>query len=549
MVSGAEYPAPGDTGYNAATSGKDHIEIYDPAKNTWHNVPAPSFFGNHPITDNSIKVLPDGRVLASTGDSGIYGLYDPTRNTWTQTGSIPSGSSNEVTLAMLSDGRVLAVGTGRNGNRSYLYDETSGTWTNSGQTPGMLNTGEGGPMVQLPDGQILAIGAVQHWATQTAIYSPSSGTWQAGPSVPNVSSGSPPAAGSPLDGHIFRIVPAGGSGLALQIPANSKENATQANIGPWTKADNQVWLFQKQKDGDYVLVPVSASGAALTDKSGGSANGNPVDLDQQIGTKSQEWTVTRTADGFYTFSPASAPGDSLQVSQNATPAGVAVEVDATIGASDQKWQLIESPNGSFGDEQLAALPNGGVLLADSQANRTMFYEYNPSTNQFQRVGGVPPLLSKVSYTFALNETVLPTGQVLVTGAGGKDVFLYTPNGQPQSSWRPEVLGILPAGPGSSTQWVAGWSLNGISEGGVYGDDDSTGSNYPLVKLTSRRGTVTYATTTNWTTTQIGHSYEAFLLTPPATLERGIYVLRVIASGISSRPILVHYGKPDGIVVG
>jgi hypothetical protein len=548
MVSGAEYPNSTDTDFNPATSGLDHIEIYNPAQTTWRNVPKPAFFGSDVITDNSIKVLPDGRVLASTGDSGIYGLYDPTTNTWTQTASIPSGSSNEVTLTMLSDGRVLAVGTGRNGNRSYLSDETSGTWTEAGQTPGMLNTGEGGPMVQLPDGQFLAIGAVQHWATQTAIYSPASGTWQAGPSVPNVSSGSPPAPGSSLDGDIFRIVPSGGSGLALEIPGGTPQNFTQAAIGPWTQADNEVWAFQKKKDGNYILIPAGSPDSALNDKYGGSANGNPVDLSPLGSTKAEEWTVTRTVDGWYTFSPASAPGDSLQVSQNATAAGVAVELDATDGASVQKWQLIESPNGSFGDEPLAALPNGGVLLADSQANRTVFYEYNPSRNQFQRVGGIPPLLSKDSYSFALNETVLPTGQVLVTGAGGKDVFLYSPSGQPRSSWRAQVLGVLPAGPGSSTQWVAGWGLNGISEGGIYGDDDSTGSNYPLVRLTSRSGKVTYSTTTNWTTTQIGHSYEAFQLTPPATLQRGTYVLRVIASGISSRPMLVHYGKPDGIVV-
>jgi hypothetical protein len=109
------------------------------------------------------------------------------------------------------------------------------------------------------------------------------------------------------------------------------------------------------------------------------------------------------------------------------------------------------------------------------------------------------------------------------------------------------LGILPAGPGLSTQWVAGWGLNGISEGGVYGDDDSAGSNYPLVRLTSRSGKVTYATTTNWTSTQIGHNYEAFQLTPPAKLKRGTYALRVVASGIASRPILVHYTKAEGFV--
>ena len=201
------------------TTGVDRIEIYNPAVNSWRIVAKPAFFGINVITDNSIKVLPDGKVLASTGNSAIYGLYDPVANTWTQTESIPSGSSNEVTLTMLNSGLVLAVGTGTEGNRSWVFDESTGTWTEVGQTPGVLNTGEGGPMVQLPGGDILAVGAVPHWLTQqTAIYSPASQTWSPAAPILNGPTGTVADANTPLIEHAFRLVPRLAPDLALEVP-------------------------------------------------------------------------------------------------------------------------------------------------------------------------------------------------------------------------------------------------------------------------------------------------------------------------------------------
>ena len=539
MVSGGEYPAPGDSDYNPATTGQDHIEIYNPTLNSWRVVAKPAFFGNSIIVDNSIKVLPDGRVLASTGYSAIYGLYDPTINTWTQVQSIPSGSSNEVTLTMLDSGAVLAVGTGTAGNLSWLFDEATLSWTEVGQTPGMLNTSEGGPMVQLPGGEILAVGAVPHWLTQTAIYSPATQTWSPAASIPDPSSGQTANASTTLLDQSFRLVPRLAPGLALEVQSGSSKDFTPVDVGTWSQADQQVWQFEDAGGGDFALVPSNAIGSALDDQYGGSANGNPIDLYQQNGTVSQEWRVTPTGDGYFTLSPGSAPGSSLQVSGGATASGSQVVIEKTNGSMAQEWQLIQNPNTSIGDEPLAALPSGHVLIATSENNQTAFYEYDPAADIWTSVRGVPNILSSDSANYALNMTVLPSGQVLVTGAGGSHVFLYTPDGQPQASWKPTVLGILPAAPGSSTQWVFGWGLNGISEGGVFGDDNSTASNYPLVQLTDRFGRVTYAKTSNWTTTQVGHNFEGFQFTPPADLPYGDYTLRVIASGIASDPIAYH----------
>lgn len=546
MVSGAEYPQPGDSNYDPATTGVDRIEIYNPAVNSWRVVAKPPFFGDNVITDNSIKVLPDGKVLASTGNSAIYGLYDPVTNTWTQTQSIPSGSSNEVTLTMLNSGLVLAVGTGTAGDRSWVFDESTGTWTEVGQTPGMLNTGEGGPMVQLPGGDILAVGAVPHWLTQTAIYSPATQTWNPAAPIPNGSEGQAADASTTLLDQTFRLVPRLAPDLALEVQNGSSVNFTPVDVGTWSQADQQVWQLQDAGGGDFTLVPSNATGSALDDQYGASADGNPVDLYQQNGTGSERWNVTPTGDGYFTLSPESAPGSSLQVSQGATTLGSQVVIDTTNGSPAQEWQLIQSPNTSFGDEPLAALPNGDVLTAVGRINQTAFYEYNPVSDRWTSVSGVPSSLAADPAGYAMNMTVLPSGQVLVTGAGGSHVFLYTPDGEPLAAWKPTVIGISPVAPGSSTSWVSGWGLNGISEGGVFGDDNSTGSNYPLVQLTDRFGRVTYAATSNWTTTQVGHNFEGFQFTPPANLPYGDYSLRVIASGIASDPVAYHNAlNPSG----
>jgi len=531
MVSGSEYPAT-DSAYN----GQDHIEIYNPTLDSWRIVAKPTFFGSKLIVDNSIKVLPDGRVLASTGNSALYGLYDPTSESWTQVQSLPMGSTNEVTLTMLDSGAVLAVGTGAYGNLSWLFDEATLSWTEVGQTPGTLNTGEGGPMVQLPDGKILAVGAVPYWGiTQTAIYSPTTQTWTTG--APIVAGSIGQVVNLATVEHSYKLVPRLAPGLALEVQNGSSANGSTIDVGAWSQADQQVWQFGNADSakGIYVLVPTNALNSALT-------AGNPVDLSTTIGgvPQTQRWLVHENSDGYFTLSPSSSPGSSLDFSQGPTSKSGTVALDAANGSIAQEWQLVENPNTSIGDEPLAALPSGNVLVAMRQGNQSAFYEYSPTAGSWTPVTNFPDALTSDYRVDLMNMTVLPSGQVLVTApkpdGSGSEAFLFTPDGQPQTAWKPKLLAITPVAPGSSTQWISGWGLNGVSEGGVFGDDNSASSNYPLIQLTNRFGRVTYAKTANWTTTQVGPNFEAFQFTPPPNLPYGDYSLRVIASGIASEQI-------------
>src|SRR3954470_22672537 len=74
FVLGGEYSGPSLTANwtNAA-------EIYDPVANTWTVIPSypESGFGDSPS-----MILPDGRVIAGSGNNPNTNIYDPATNTW-----------------------------------------------------------------------------------------------------------------------------------------------------------------------------------------------------------------------------------------------------------------------------------------------------------------------------------------------------------------------------------------------------------------------------------------------------------------------------------
>jgi len=168
LFSGAEYG-----------TGKNKIEIYDPNLNSWTAVADPSFFPGQ-IGDNDIKVMTDGTVLAGDGGGdGVYGLYNPTTKAWTQVAGLPTGWQNESSLAMLPDGSIFTLSTGGNGgpDQGFRYVPSLNRWVSAGMAPVRINTGEGGPIVQLPDGKLFftadninSPGGATHQPINTAIY-------------------------------------------------------------------------------------------------------------------------------------------------------------------------------------------------------------------------------------------------------------------------------------------------------------------------------------------------------------------------------------------
>ena len=207
------------------------------------------------------------------------------------------------------------------------------------------------------------------------------------------------------------------------------------------------------------------------------------------------------------------------------------------------------------DDPGAVLPDGHILIALSPQgpltpkgsysfpNATYIYDYNPTTQTFTEVSPGPALGGTLiaNNAFTLNMVLLPSGQVLLSneGANGGHAFqIFTDSSSPpQDAWRPTITSVQLNG---TTFTLTGTQLNGISEGSNYGDDLSSATNYPIVRLTDSSGNVFYATTSNWSTTGVatGSTAETVQFTLPAgkTLKDFIGgTLVVVANGISSLP--------------
>lgn len=210
-------------------------EIYDPVADTWTEVapvPSPPFdpstktggFGDQPS-----YLLADGTVLTPNGgnDTQTF-LYYPATNTWNTPWAGPprlyDDTSYEENWVKLPDNSILAVptrGTQLQIAQRFVPGATHATdaWVEAGTTvdqlsydgpPGDKEDPEIGPGVLLPDGRVWQIGG----NNLTGLYSPpaltgtASGSWIAGPSVPNdilgnvLSCGDVGAAVTP-DGHVI----------------------------------------------------------------------------------------------------------------------------------------------------------------------------------------------------------------------------------------------------------------------------------------------------------------------------------------------------------
>jgi hypothetical protein len=162
--------------------------IYDPILDKWTTLSAPSGWNN--IGDAQCTVLPDGTlVMAMPFDTRMAGL-DASTLTWTAMSSAgKSDRHDEEGWTLLPDGTILAP-CAENAPNTERYLPTLGKWILSGATPQSLadaGSEEIGPLVLLPSGKVVAIGAIGH----NALYTPGAnlqdpGTWTALPDLPNV---------------------------------------------------------------------------------------------------------------------------------------------------------------------------------------------------------------------------------------------------------------------------------------------------------------------------------------------------------------------------
>jgi hypothetical protein len=194
FVLGGEYTTSG--GNNWSNTG----EVYDPVSNTWTSTPnfLQSQFGDDPG-----MLMDDGRVLLGYLAGAQTYYYNPGTNSFSVGPTKLYGEqSDEETWVKLPDGSVLTYNIFTNPQTAQKLDPTTNTWVAAGNVPVQLETSSGkelGGAVMLMDGRVLFLGATNH----TAIYTPSTNSWVAGPDIPGgLGCNDAPCAILP-DGHVI----------------------------------------------------------------------------------------------------------------------------------------------------------------------------------------------------------------------------------------------------------------------------------------------------------------------------------------------------------
>ena len=171
-----------------------------------------------------------------------------------------------------------------------------------------------------------------------------------------------------------------------------------------------------------------------------------------------------------------------------------------------------------------------------------FYEYDYSAGPGGSFMQVNTPFGSVTFTLPSCMLDLPDGTVLFSDFSNQ-LYVYQPDGSPVAAGRPTITSIA-ANPDGSFH-LAGTGLNGISEGGTFGDEFQNNENYPLVRMTNNvTGGVYYARTYNWSSTDIqtGSTPVTTEFTLPASVFAGggtNYSLVVVANGIASDPVTFY----------
>jgi hypothetical protein len=192
--------------------------------------------------------------------------------------------------------------------------------------------------------------------------------------------------------------------------------------------------------------------------------------------------------------------------------------------STGKWIVgPDFPNGdNAGDSYAVLLPNGHPLVVGVSGSSYEFDGKNLKSG---------PFLGYFSHLM-----VLPTGEVIV---GGSEV--YTATGKPNPTWAPSVTQYPHTVARGSTYKVSGKQFNGLSQAQAFGDELTSVTNYPLVRITNTAsGHVFYAKTHDHSSMGVatGSAIVSTKFDVPSGMETGASTLEVVANGIPSKGVSV-----------
>jgi hypothetical protein len=228
-----------------------------------------------------------------------------------------------------------------------------------------------------------------------------------------------------------------------------------------------------------------------------------------------------------------------------SPAGL----PAWMNGPDLPDQIVEGQPMKIGiqDGPAALLVNGNVLFAagvrvtdptgQPQSSPCWFFEYDGSS--FNRTNDPP---NNDTYTYTTRLLPLPNGDILYCQSADSSFYAYHSDAAtPQDSYRP-VIKVCPTSIQSGTTiQISGMQFNGLSQAVGYGDDCTTATNYPLVRIVNNQTNhVRYCRTHDHTSMGVatGSAVITTNVDIPADIELGDSMLYVVANGIPSQPFPV-----------
>ena len=454
---------------------------------TWKQVAADAPVPNAGValllSDGSVMVL--GDAVDGDGIGDIWHKLTPNaqgsyvNGTWSSIAAMPH-SREYFSSQVLMDGRVYVAGGeyGTGKANAEIYDPVGNGWTQAADPGGTLSDANS---EILPDGRVLQA-LVTGNLRKVRIYDPLSNSF-----------------------------------------SNAPDSLGIHNESVWVKlADDSILFVDRGATSAERYVP--ALGIWL------AAGTTPVPLYDPFGLETGG--ALRLPDGraFFIGSP------------NTT-----AYYQPGAGAAPILWTAGPTPPDGSGapDAPMAMNVDGTILCALSPAptasnhfpTPTTFYSFDYLTNTFTAIpapgGGAS--IDAPAYVFCF--LVLPDGSVLCTQQGSPTYYVYVPDGAPLAAGKPVVNGAVKLD--ATTYQLNGTGFNGISEGASYGDDWQMNSNYPIVRLTSAKGTqVRYARSFSWNRTGVatGSLPTTTKMKLPANLAAGTYSLSVVANGIASNPI-------------
>jgi len=498
------------------------------------------------------------RPLAPGGHVGpllpaYTGASPKVSGAWTVLANPFPGGGPDTALLM-TDGTVL-MHDACTSNWYRLTPDASGSYANGTWLAAAAMPSGYAPLYfassVLPDGRLIVNGGEYNgsscspvWTKLGALYDPVADSWTAvAPPAKWVNVGDAASVVLPT-GHYMLQNSTGGTLQAIATITGTTVTWASTGAGKGDANDEEGWT--SLADGEVLTV----------DTNRGLGADSPAEL---YSATTGRWTATGTAPNIlvdpsaHEIGPAVRLPDGNILQTGSSPCagtgcpGHTAVYDAASGAwtAGPDFPAISGNAYDVTDGPAAILPNGNVLIQSSPAYTcgnaycapSHFFEFNGST--LVRVNEPKSAPRLAAYQGRM--LVLPTGQILWSGASPTDIEVYTPTGAARAVWTPTIRTVSKSlTRGQANYIVSGRRLHGVSNGAAYGDDAQMASNYPILRITNTGdGHVCFARMHDWTANSA--SFDIPAATPPAweqPCDAGASTLQVIVNGIASAGVAV-----------